>query len=203
MPLKRDYFDKMFQGNDDPWSFQSRWYEQRKRAVTLASLPRRRYTRAFEPGCANGELSAGLALCCDELLCSDGSTRAVELARKRLAGQSNTTVTQAWVPQDWPEGKFDLVVLSELGYFLSPEMLEMFGRKVNQSLARDGTLVACHWRRPIDGCYLNGDDVHERLRGWMDQPHVARWIDEDFVLDVWFGDGRSVGELEGLAGIDG
>jgi SAM-dependent methyltransferase len=198
MALKREYFDTMFQGNDDPWSFQSRWYEERKRALTLSSLPLKRYKRAYEPGCANGELSAGLASLCDELTCTDGSSRAVELAQKRLAGQSNATVAKAWVPDEWPDGSFDLIVISELGYFLTPEMLSKLASKVNGSLATGGTIVACHWRRAIEGCDLDGNEVHERLGNSLTQPHAARWVDEDFLLDVWFGDGRSVGYLEGL-----
>ena len=118
----------MFAGNDDPWSFRSRWYEMRKRAMTLASLPRARYGNAFEPGCANGELSAELAARCDRLLISDGTRRAVDSARGRVSSLPHVEVMQAWVPDDWPQQAFDLVVISELGYFLSPDALEKIGR---------------------------------------------------------------------------
>lgn len=36
----------------DPWDFESRWYEQRKYALSAAMLPKPRYRRAFEPGCS-------------------------------------------------------------------------------------------------------------------------------------------------------
>ena len=34
-----DYFDQLYQDNDDPWHYQQRWYEQRKRQLCLAALP--------------------------------------------------------------------------------------------------------------------------------------------------------------------
>ncbi|NYS43147.1 SAM-dependent methyltransferase, partial [Pseudomonas syringae pv. actinidiae] len=69
MSVADSYFDELFRNNDDPWAFKKRWYERRKRALTLAALPRERYRAIFEPGCANGELSADLAERCDTLVC--------------------------------------------------------------------------------------------------------------------------------------
>lgn len=198
MPPDVRYFERLFEASDDPWSFKSRWYEARKRALTLAALPKLRYGRAYEPGCANGELSAALAGRCDSLLCSDGTSRAVELARQRLAGLDHVRVTQGWVPDEWPEGQFDLIVLSEIGYFLTPEALDRVALQTRLSLAPGGTVLACHWRWPIAGCELAGDAVSERLGAGLQLPLSTRIVDRDFALDVWFGDERSVAQLEGL-----
>jgi len=198
MPPGQNYFDTMFSGNDDPWGFKTRWYEMRKRAITLASLPQPRYQNAFEPGCANGELSADLAQRCDRLLCTDGAARAVELSKQRLINFSHVTVAQAWIPKDWPVGQFDLIVISELAYFISPDALDQLAVKAQAALAPSGTLLACHWRRPISGCELTGDEVHECLKKHLNVAHAVQWQDADFRLDVWFGDGRSVGDLQGL-----
>ncbi len=51
------YFDDLYRQSDDPWKLREGWYERRKRSLTLALLPRPRYRNAFEPGCANGELT--------------------------------------------------------------------------------------------------------------------------------------------------
>ncbi len=201
MVLQQAYFDTMFAGNDDPWGFRSRWYEERKRAITLAALPQPRFRHAFEPGCANGELSIGLAARCDKLLCTDGTARAVTLAEARLREHTHVTVRHGRVPDDWPldsEEPFDLIVISELGYFLTPAMLDAVTVHINASLAPGGTVLACHWRRPIAGCELDGDRVHAQLAGGIVARHALTAIDDDFRLDVWFGDGRSVGEIEGL-----
>ncbi len=198
MPPDSRYFARMFESSDDPWSFKSRWYEARKRALTLAALPQRRYARAYEPGCANGELSVGLAERCDSLLCSDGTPRAVELARERLAGYAHVSVSEAWVPENWPDGQFDLIVISELGYFLSLDALDRVAARTRASLAPGGTVLACHWRWPIKGCELDGDAVSARLEARLQLPLATRIDDRDFRLDMWFGDGRSLGQIEAL-----
>lgn len=53
---EQDYFDTLYHYNDDPWGYTQRWYEQRKRQICLALLPRQRYGRILELGCANGVL---------------------------------------------------------------------------------------------------------------------------------------------------
>jgi SAM-dependent methyltransferase len=198
MAISPAYFEAMFAGNDDPWSFRSRWYETRKRAMTLASLPRARYGTAYEPGCANGELSAELAARCDRLLISDGTPRAVDIARERVSRLANVEVIQAWVPNEWPRERFDLVVISELGYFLSPDALDELIGKVRDSLQPGGTVLACHWRRPIKGCALNGDEVQARISSLLGLNSLARVVDADFLLEVWCRDAQSVAQYESI-----
>lgn len=193
-----DYFDALFDGRDDPWGFKTRWYEQRKRALTLAALPRPRYTSAYEPGCANGELSAALAERCDQLLVSDGNTRALALARARLAALPHVRVLGAWLPEEWPPGQFDLVVISEVGYYLDTAALDQLADRARHSLLAHGTVLACHWKAPIDGCALTGSQVHERIGQRFDLPHLLRVDDPDFLLDVWCTDARSAAQAEGV-----
>ena len=190
------YFEAMFAGNDDPWSFRTRWYETRKRAMTLASLPRARYRHAFEPGCANGELSADLAARCDRLLIADGTQRAVDIARRRVSSLPHVDVMQAWVPDEWPQEAFDLVVISELGYFLSPDALEKLIWKVRRSLQPGATVLACHWRQQIEGCALDGDEVQRRIGTGLGLPSQTRVADADFLMEVWCDDAQSVAQWE-------
>jgi Nodulation protein S (NodS) len=196
MAISADYFEALFAGSDDPWSFRSRWYEARKRALTLASLPRQKYATAYEPGCANGELSAELAVRCERLLISDGTPRAVDLARERVKALPHVEVVQAWVPDEWPSRTFDLIVISELGYFLTEESLGELMAKARQSLLLNGTVLACHWRRPIQGCVMTGDDVHARLHQSLGLARMVSTTDTDFLLDVWCSDRESVAQKE-------
>lgn len=196
MAISPAYFEAMFAGNDDPWSFRSRWYETRKRAMTLASLPRARYHHAYEPGCANGELSAELAARCDHLLISDGTPRAVSIARERVNRLPHVEVIEAWVPDDWPAEAFDLIVISELGYFLTPDALDELMGKVRGSLQPGGTVLACHWRRPVEGCALDGDEVQARIGQCLELASLTRVVDADFLLEVWCRDDQSVAQRE-------
>ena len=192
------YFDQLFQANADPWAFRQRWYEQRKRAMTLAALPRPHYRSIYEPGCANGELSAELASRCDRLVCSDTASAAVRLAQARLQGFAHAEVHQGRLPGDWPQGNFDLIVLSELGYYLDRgDWLSLIARAL-QSLTPDGQLLACHWRAPIENCPQSAEQVHQLLDEHLHLPRLLQYRDADFMLDLWGRDSRSVATLEGL-----
>lgn len=192
------YFDQMFAASDDPWKFKSRWYERRKRALTLACLPSDRYAHGFEPGCANGELSARLASRCDRLLVSDGIDKAVALAHMRLKGQSHVEVRKAWMPRDWPRDKFDLIVLSEFLFYLQSEAVEEIARKAQETLVPGGAILACHWRHPIAHCAMTGDDVHATLQRCIHLPHQGHVVEPDLRLDVW-SSGPSVAVKEGIS----
>lgn len=198
MSVDDRYFDGLFAGNDDPWAFRERWYEQRKRAITLAALPRPRYRAIFEAGCANGELSAELAPRCDRLLCCDTAAAAVSLARTRLSLFDHAEVRQSRLPGDWPEEKFDLIVFSEIGYYLDGDDLTDMIRRASASLTADGQLLACHWRPPIDDCPLNARQVHDMIHEHLALPRLALHQEADFILEVWSREPRSVAALEGL-----
>lgn len=198
MSVDDRYFEQLFQDNDDPWAFKKRWYERRKRAITLAALPRERYASGFEPGCANGELSAELATRCDRLLVCDTSQSAVALARQRLAMFSHVQVMHGRLPQQWPDGSFDLIVFSELGYYLDDQDLHQWIDRALDSLSDGGQLLACHWRPAIEGCPLDAERVHAVLAARLQMPRLFSHQEPDFLLDVWSRDGTSVAEKENL-----
>lgn len=198
MSVEDRYFEGLFAGNNDPWGFRQRWYEQRKRLVTLAALPRPHYRAIFEPGCANGELSAALAERCDRLLCCDTSAAAANLARTRLSLFDHAEVRHGRLPGDWPEEKFDLIVFSEIGYYLDRQDLTEVIRRISDSLTADGQLLACHWRPPIEDCPLNARQVHDLIHEQLHLPRLVLHQEADFLLEVWSREPRSVAALEGL-----
>lgn len=178
-----DYFERLYRGDADPWGFEDRWYEQRKYALTLAALPDARYGRAFEPGCANGALTERLATRCDTLLAYERVGAAADRARRRMAGAAGVVVEQRVIPDEWPAELFDLVVLSEVGYYFDGADWDRLYASVTASLAPGGVLVAVHWRGPTD-YPLAGDEVHRRLAGgpWACEAHYR---DTWAALDVW------------------
>ena len=195
-PNAQDYFAGLYQRSNDPWLLRERWYERRKRALTLAALPDEHYRRAYEPGCANGELTAELAARCETLLAADLNPAAVELARQRVAHLQHVRVEQRAIPDDWPDGEFNLIVISEVAYYLSEAQLAGLIVKLTASLAEDGTLIACHWRRPIEGWPRSGDHVHGELRAKLMLPRLSCYQDDDLVLDVWSSSAESVHQRE-------
>lgn len=196
---QRPYFDTLYAGGSDPYGVRERWYEARKRAVLLAALPQARYRKAYEPGCGVGELTLALSQRCDELLASDFSPQAVERARERTGACPNVRVAQHTLPADWPHdaAPFDLIVLSEVGYFLQREDMRRVADCCNRSLGADGTLVACDWWPDFAQRSLSTHAVHGALAA-LGLARLVLHEEDDFVLQVWARDARSVAQREGI-----
>lgn len=169
---------------DDPWEHGSRWYEARKYALTVAALPRPRYRRAFEPGCGAGFLTEMLARRADHLVAMERSSRGVEVTRRRCAGHPGVEARRGRVPEDWPEGRFDLIVVSEVLYYLDDDGLGTALQRAGESLDADGHLIAVHYRPSVDEHSRRGDDVHRVLRAALGCP-TASYQETAFVLDVF------------------
>ncbi|SKB03047.1 N-acetylglucosaminyl deacetylase, LmbE family [Agreia bicolorata] len=198
--LAQGYFDTFYEGRTDPWGFETRWYEERKRALTLAALPRRRFGSALEIGCSIGVLTAELADRVDDMLATDIAQAPLDAAAHRLAGRSEVRFERRALPQEWPDETFDLIVVSEVGYYLSPDRLDELVRRASDSLNDGGIVIACHWRHPVSDYPMRGDDVHEAFRRSAMLVRVGGYDDDDFLLDVFGRPGTaSVASAEGLA----
>ncbi|MFC0040505.1 class I SAM-dependent DNA methyltransferase [Actinomadura rayongensis] len=175
------YFDAMYAASDDPWGMASRWYERRKYAVTLALLPRPRYASAFEAGCSVGVLTAALAARCDRLLACDLSPAAVAAASARAPG---ARVERRVLPDEWPDGRFDLIVLSEVLYYFGDDDLARVLDRAVAALEPGGTLLAVHWRHRVPEYPKTGDEVHAALAATPLRP-LAAHREEDFRAEAF------------------
>lgn len=182
--LPAAYFEAVYEGGLDPWGFESRWYEERKRAITLAALPHPRYRRAFEPGCAIGVLTRELAARCDEVVAWDLHPAAIAECRRRCGDLTNVHTATGAVPDTWPDGEFDLVLLSEVVYYLDPQGLAALVSEVRRSLVEGGVVVAVHWLGPTD-YPLSGSETHRLLSAALGLRQVVHHSDQEFELDVW------------------
>ncbi|MDT3330239.1 PIG-L family deacetylase [Microbacterium sp. KSW-18] len=198
--LAGGFFEDFYCRNgDDPWGFESRWYEQRKRAVTLASLPRERYASALELGCSTGVLTDLLVDRCDAVLAVDIADAPLEIARRRLGSRDDVRLERLGLPGEWPAGTFDLVVLSEVGYYWNPADLTVAIDRIRGAMDAGGHLIACHWRHPVTEYPQSGDDVHAALRAAEGFVRLMLHEEEDFVLEVYgLGGARSVAAETGL-----
>ena len=143
-------FDALFARNPDPWNFESSTYERDKRAATIAALDGRRFASALEIGCATGVQTQELATHCDALLALDVSERALAIARTKSASNETVVYRRAEVPRDWPDGSFDLIVLSEVLYFLSAEEIATVSRCAYEALRAGGLCLLVNWTGPND-----------------------------------------------------
>ena len=158
--LPADYFAGIYASDADPWRFTNSDYERDKYAATLAALPQPRYRSAFEPACSIGVFTRALAERCDRLLATDLVPAAVEATRARCADRPHVEIRQGAVPADWPEGRFDLIVLSEFLYFLAPRDLTDLVRHAGEAIEPGGDLILVHWLGVTD-YPQSGDDAAE------------------------------------------
>ncbi len=159
--LPPSYFDAVYGANSDPWNFAASPYEAAKYTATLAALPRMHYETAFEAGCSIGVFTAQLARRCGHLLAVDVSTQALTAARERCAPLPNVRFEQCHLPAEFPAGRFDLILVSEVGYYLSPEDLRTFCQQIVAGLTPCGQALLVHWTPEVHDYPLTGDEVHE------------------------------------------
>lgn len=183
--LPSSFFDDFYARHEDPWGFETRWYEERKRAILLASLPSRALGRVLEIGCATGLVTAELTARSESVRALDASETALAAARRRIGDDPAVVLQRGAVPVDWPDGAFDTIVLSEVGYYLSSDDLERTIDLMRAALTAEGAVVACHWRHPVAEYPLSGDEVHRALRSVAAWETLVRHEEEDFVLEVF------------------
>ncbi len=200
--LDAGYFEAMYKAAADPWGFGDRWYERRKYAISVAQLPERRYRSAFEPGCSVGVLTRLLGRRCDSLLSCDLAEAAVTAAARRTADMPHVRVERRHIPGQWPAGRFDLIVFSEILYYFGDDDLDQVLDHGVRALRPGGTLLAVHWRHPVAEHPRSGDDVHRALAL---RPGLARLVshrEPDFLAEVYIRTDTapvSVAQATGLA----
>lgn len=180
----RGYFERQYESSPDPWGFDERWYERRKYDLTLAALPTERFRRGLEPGCANGALTERLAARCDQLIAFDLLPQPVDRARQRLQPVENVRLEVADFPAWWPDGGGDLVVWSEVAYYLTAAGRQTAAHGLEGWLEPGGTLISVHYTEATD-YPMQGREVSR----WLDTlPFLDRRValrDVEFELAVW------------------
>lgn len=163
------HFDAMFDGSSDPWGYDDQPYERDRFARTIAALNDRHYQSALELGCANGALTEQLAPLCRRLLATDASSSALATAQRRVGTLANVSLRRALLPQQVPEGDFDLIVASDMLYYLGLEgVVSLMGELDRRATSGCRILIAS---------YLG--DTETRLTGEMSSEtaiaHLPRW----------------------------
>ena len=188
-PAEPSDFDAMYRADQDPWQVESSWYEQRKLAVMLASLPRERYLSAWEPGCGPGLITQALAPRVDHLIASDVSEVGVALARSRCRGLAGVEISVSALPEI-PLGArgepVELVVVAECLYYV--EDLAAAFDSVWASCRPGAHVVFVHWAHHPHDAYRSGPAMHAEVSIDAMRRRCARvvlHVDDDFLLDVY------------------
>ena len=157
--MTSSYFVDLYAADPDPWRFESSEYEAKKYAATLAALSQARYGNALEVGCSVGVFTEKLASRCDRIVAIDPVEKALRKAAERCKNLP-VAFERMSVPRAWPVGKFDLIVLSEVVYYLTQDEVVELAQCVRTSLSSEGQVVLVHWTELTD-YPLSGDEAAE------------------------------------------
>jgi len=152
MAVSRPHLDRLYVDTDDPWDFRASSYERIRFTATVAALPRPHYHHALEVGCGNGELARRIAPSCAAYTGVDAVERALAAARKVVP---NGRFVQAFLPCALPVGNYDLIVLSEILYFLDEDGLYDLAGQVDARWP-GADVVSVTWLGP-SGNSIEGD----------------------------------------------
>jgi cyclopropane fatty-acyl-phospholipid synthase-like methyltransferase len=183
--LKPEYFDGLYTANPDPWNFAASPYERAKYALTLNAMRKPLYRSGLEVGCSIGVLTRSLASRCDAVIAVDASSTPIVEARRRCADLPGVRFEQMFVPEQWPGGVFELILLSEVVYYLSPVDVGRLADRVTRSLSEGGSVILVHWTGPTD-YPLSGDEAAALFIEQMGSTCVVERADRyaEFRLDV-------------------
>jgi hypothetical protein len=159
--LTTDFFEDLYKKNPDPWQFETSKYEAQKYEATLNALPNALYQSGFEIGGSIGILTEKLARRCQSLLSVDVSKIAQAQARQRCQHFSNIEFQMMSIPQQFPSEYFDLMILSEVGYYWSWKDLRKAQTLILEHLQSQGHLLLVHWIVDATELPLTGDEVHD------------------------------------------
>ena len=184
MPMTAAEFEARYRADPDPWGYTSSRYEREKYAATLEACGPGPFAGALELGASIGVFSAQLASRCQSLVTIDGAPTAVAAARRRLAAARNVELVLGSIPGDIPPRSYDLVVASELLYYLSAFDLDRTLSTLKTRLLPGGRLVAVHWRPAGAERPFTAAEVHAILKR---EPWLALLESRptgDYLLDV-------------------
>jgi cyclopropane fatty-acyl-phospholipid synthase-like methyltransferase len=156
--LLPEYFDALYTADPDPWKFAGSPYERDKYALTLEAMPKPRYRSALEVGCSIGVFTRSLASRCNSLVAIDAAQTPLVEARRRCADLPGVRFEHMFVPEQWPIGDFELILLSEVVYYLSREDVGRLAARVSDSLIKGGSVILVHWTGPTN-YPLSGDEA--------------------------------------------
>jgi SAM-dependent methyltransferase len=170
-PAMRPGFFEHFFDEGDPFGIDRSPEEQLKFARALEVCGGDGLGRVLELGCAVGSFTEVLAAHAREVLALDVSQAAVDRVAERMGGSPHVRAVAMTVPAEFPDGVFDLVVASDVLYYLPVADLRRCVDRIEAALADGGAFVAVHYV-PRMGSVLDGDEAHDVVAAHTRLQHV-------------------------------
>jgi trans-aconitate methyltransferase len=175
-----DHLLGLYAATDDPWNFRAAPAEAARMDALAAALPRPRYRSALELGCGNGELARRLAPRCAAYAGLDAVPAALAAARRAVPG---ARFVQGFLPCDLPQGDHDLVVLSEILYFLDAASLRWLAGRLDRDHPR-ADLAVSTWLGPT-GHALSGAEALAAFAAATPRARAVAWEGPGHRVDLF------------------
>ncbi len=183
-PMNAADFEARYRADIDPWGYTHSAYEQAKYEATLRACGEGPFASALELAGSIGVFSEMLAPRCRRLATVDVAPTAVQAARARLSAYPQAEVILGAIPEAIPDRSYDLVVASEILYYLPEAALAGTLALLERTMLPAARLVAVHWRPPGPERPRDAAAAHATLH---DQPWLAPRESagtDDYRLDV-------------------
>ncbi len=146
-PINLDGFEAKFTDDDDPWRTFDGADEALKRRAILHAMGAGPWGRVIELAAGNGSNSAAIAPRALRLDATEATASGTRLVAKAIRSQGRRArAIRVAVPARLPRDCYDIVLVAELIYYLSPRAMRHTARDVAAVLRRGGTLVLAHHR---------------------------------------------------------
>jgi SAM-dependent methyltransferase len=182
-------FERLYEASTDPWRYLDSDYEHEKHTRTLRALPDRPLGAVLEVGSSIGVFTERLATRCERVVAMDFSPRAMRLARTRLHERDNVRLVLGSFPEDTPAGPWDVVLCSEVLYYLDGPALRAAVAWLDGQINEGVCVLAVSWRGLGSTEPHRGDDVHDLLADEFAEWHVLDGRQPGYRLDRF--DGRA------------
>jgi SAM-dependent methyltransferase len=181
MGVDIDHLHSLYAETHDPWDFEHSTYEQNKFKATRNALSQPRYNATFELGCGNGQLARHLVQISDRYTGMDAVEKALSAARQAVP---TGTFVKGFYPCPLPDDTFDLIVLSEILYFLNPQGIGLLASDIG-SRWPNAEVICVTWLGP-SGNELQGDDAAEIFKAAL-VTHYQELIDQTENYSIYRG----------------
>ncbi len=136
--------EEMFARRADPWGYTND-YELTKYSQTLELIPEGPIDDVLELACAEGHFTVQLASRARRLVAADISATALRRAAERCCEHDNVSFEQLDLSKDPIPGRYDLIVCSEVLYYLGRRSrIEGLAGELAKALKPGGRLVMAH-----------------------------------------------------------